>query len=307
MVWSSEGDVRWLSSRVTPHIWLLAHGRSLALDRPRIMAIVNATPDSFSDGGRHPDPAAAVAYARQCLAQGADIIDVGGESTRPGAPRIDADEQIRRTLPIIETLARETEALLSIDTTLAPVARAAIEAGAHIINDVSAGLESPPIIHLAADSGAGLILMHRLRPPDADSYSDRYAHPPHYDDVAAEVRAWLLGRAEAALQVGVQRGQIVLDPGLGFGKTVEQNFALIAAVSEWRATGFPVLSAASRKSFIGRATGVEDPADRVHGSVAVSVAHCLAGLRLFRVHDVAAHRQALDAAAMITGSAPSRR
>ncbi len=303
----SEASGPPLSSRVKDHVWQLAHGRTLVLERPRIMAIVNATPDSFSDGGLHLDPRAAVAHARRCIAEGACIIDVGGESTRPGAPRIDADEQVRRTLPIIETLAHETDALLSIDTTRFAVARAAIEAGAHIINDVSAGLEDPQMFALAAESGAGLILMHRLRPPDGDSYSDQYTHPPHYDGVAAEVKAWLLARAAAARQAGVQRGQIVLDPGLGFGKTVEQNFTLIAAVSEWHATGFPVLSAASRKSFIGRATGVEDPASRVHGSIAVSVAHCLAGLRLFRVHDVAAHRQALDAAAMIAGSALVRR
>jgi len=288
--------------RFEHHTWQLAHDRTLVLDRARIMAIVNATPDSFSDGGLYLDPDAAVAHARQCIADGASIIDIGGESTRPGAQRIDAAEQIRRTLPIIETLAGETDILISVDTTRFAVARAAIEAGAHVINDVSAGTEDPDTLQVAAESGAGLILMHRLRPPDADSYSDQYARPPHYDDVAAEVKAWLLTRAAAAMAAGVKRGQIVLDPGLGFGKTVEQNFALIAAVGEWHTTGFPVLSAASRKSFIGRATGVEAPADRVSGSVAVSVAHCLAGLRLFRVHDVAAHREALDVAAKIAGS-----
>ncbi len=292
---------------MTPHLWQLAHGRELPLDRARIMAVLNATPDSFSDGGQHFDPPAAIARARRCLAEGASIIDVGGESTRPGAQRVTAAEQIRRTLPVIEVLARDGEALLSIDTTRSEVARAAIDAGAHIINDVSAGAEDAEMFALAADSGAGLILMHRLHPPEADSYSDRYASPPRYGDVAEEVKAWLLARADAALAAGVRRGQIVLDPGLGFGKTVEQNFDLIAAVSEWHAIGYPVLSAASRKSFIGRVTGVEEPAARVFGSVAVSVAHFLGGLRLFRVHDVAAHREALDAAARIAGSRGARR
>ncbi len=290
-----------------PHHWQLAHGRELPLDQPRIMAVLNATPDSFSDGGLHVDPPAAIARARRCIAEGASIIDVGGESTRPGAQRVAADEQIRRTLPIVEALARDGQALLSIDTTRATVARAAIDAGAHIINDVSAGLEDAEMLALAADTGAGLILMHRLHPPDADSYSDQYASPPRYDDVAEDVKSWLLERADAALAAGVRRGQIVLDPGLGFGKTVEQNFDLIAAVPEWHAIGYPVLSAASRKSFIGRATGVEEPAARVFGSVAVSVAHFLGGVRLFRVHDVAAHRQALAAAARIAGSRAARR
>jgi len=285
------------------HVWHLAHDRQLTLDRARLMAIVNATPDSFSDGGEHLEPAAAIDYAKQCLADGAAIIDVGGESTRPGSQRIDASEQTRRTLPIIETLARDRDALISIDTTRAAVARAAIAAGAHIINDVSAGAEDSGIFPLAAESGAGLILMHRLRPPDADSYSDQYAAPPSYGDVLAEVKAWLLDRAAAAMSAGVSREQIVLDPGLGFGKTVEQNFEIISRVSEWRETGFPILCAASRKSFVGRATGVVEPAARVAGSVAIAVQQFLGGVRLFRVHDVRAHREALATVEQIGGRA----
>lgn len=285
------------------HVWQLAHDRQLTLDQPRLMAIVNATPDSFSDGGEHLDPIAAIDYAKQCLDEGAAIVDVGGESTRPGALRIDAAEQRRRVLPIVQGVAALDEAIISVDTTRAAVARAAIDAGAHIINDVSAGMEDPEMFRLAADSGAGLILMHRLRPPDADSYSDQYAAPPRYDDVVAEVKAWLLDRARDAMAAGVNREQIVLDPGLGFGKTVEQNFEIIARVSEWRSMGFAILSAASRKSFVGRASGVEEPAARVAGSVAISVHQYLGGVRLFRVHDVAAHRQALDVVERIGGRA----
>lgn len=267
------------------------------------MAIVNATPDSFSDGGEHLDPAAAIDYARQCLNDGATIIDVGGESTRPGAQRVDAAEQLRRVLPIVQGIAALNDAIISVDTTLADVARAAIDAGAHIINDVSAGTEDPAMFRLAADSGAGLILMHRLRPPEADSYSDQYAAPPKYNDVVAEIRAWLLDRAIAVMETGVARAQIVLDPGLGFGKTVEQNLEIISRVSEWLDLGFPILSAASRKSFVGRATGVDEPAARVVGSVAITIQQFLAGIRLFRVHDVPAHRQALAMMERICGRA----
>ncbi len=283
------------------HVWQLAHGRELALDRFRLMAILNATPDSFSDGGRFLDARVAIDYAKRCLDEGAAIVDVGGESTRPGAQRVDAAEQLRRVLPIVEGVASLGGALISIDTTSSEVARAAIDAGAHIINDVSAGTEDPEVFPLAAGSGAGLILMHRLRPPDADSYSDQYAAPPKYDDVFADVKAWLMTRVEAARDDDVSREQIVLDPGLGFGKTVDQNFELIARVSEWRSTGFPVLCGASRKSFVGRVTGVEEPAGRVAGSIAIAVEQFLAGVRLFRVHDVEAHRQALAVAQEIGG------
>jgi dihydropteroate synthase len=287
---------------MTP-VWRLAHGRELTLDQPRLMAILNATPDSFSDGGLHLDAPAAIDYARQSIDEGAVIIDVGGESTRPGASRIDAAQQRRRVLPIIDGVARLDNVLISIDTTCAEVARAAIDAGAHIINDVSAGTEDASMLTLAAESGAGLILMHRLRPPDVDSYSDQYAAEPHYDDVVAEVRGWLADRANQAIKAGVAWQQIVIDPGLGFGKSVAQNFELIARVSEFHASGFPVLSAASRKSFIGRATGVVEPTARVSGSVAVTIHQFLAGARLFRVHDVRAHREALDVVQRIGGRA----
>ena len=283
------------------HVWQLAHDRELPLDSPRLMAIVNATPDSFSDGGLYLDARAAIDHAKECLDDGAAIIDIGGESTRPGARRIDAAEQLRRVLPIVQGVAALGDATISVDTTLAEVARAAIDAGAHIINDVSAGVEDPAMFRLAAESGAGLILMHRLRPPDKESFSDQYTAPPEYGDVVGEVKAWLLARAAAAMSGGVSRGQIVLDPGLGFGKTVEQNFEIISRVGEWVEMGFPILSAASRKSFVGRATGVVEPAARVAGSVAITVQQFLGGVRLFRVHDVGAHRQALEVIERICG------
>jgi len=272
------------------------------------MAIINVTPDSFSDGASYPTPAHAVARMREAIDEGADLLDVGGESTRPGAARIDASEQIRRVVPVIRA-ARDAgiEAPISVDTTLAEVAEAALTAGARIINDVSAGVEDESMLRLGAERGAGLVLMHRLRPPDADSYSHQYARNPEYEGgVLASVRTMLAGRADAAIGAGVEPERIVLDPGLGFGKSVGQNYELIARIGEIASLGFPLLSAASRKSFVGRVTGEEDASRRVHGSVAISVAHALAGVQLFRVHDVRAHSQALSVIEAILGACASR-
>jgi dihydropteroate synthase len=277
----------------TTRTWRVGADRLISLDEPRLMGVVNTTPDSFSDGGMFRSADALSGHALRLIEDGATIIDVGGESTRPGAVRVDAEEQIRRAVPVIAELSELTDAVISIDTTLAPVAEAALEAGARIINDVSAGREDPEILSLAAERGCGLVLMHRLRPPDADVYSDQYDRSPRYDDVVDTVRAFLLDRCEIAEAAGVAREAIVIDPGLGFGKTVSQNFELVRRTGELVATGYPVLSAASRKSFIGAVTGVELPRERVIGSTAISVIQALAGVRLFRVHDVAAHRQAL--------------
>lgn len=279
----------------------MGHGRSLALDKPRLMAVLNVTPDSFSDGGEIGGVDDAVHRAREAIDAGAAMLDVGGESTRPGAERMDASEQIRRVAPAIEAIRGAGIACpISVDTTLAPVARAAIEAGADCVNDVSAGREDERMLALAAERSCGLVLMHRLRPPGDDRYSDRYAgDAPDYaagGGVVATVRAFLGARAAAAMDAGVAREAIVLDPGLGFGKTVEQNLALIAAARSLSAEGFPLLSAASRKSFVGRLSGAEEPRDRVAGSVVVSVAQALAGVRLFRVHDVREHAEALRVA-----------
>ncbi len=268
------------------------------------MGILNATPDSFSDGGRFVDVGAGVGQAELMAAQGADIIDVGGESTRPGAERVGAAEQIRRTEPLVREIraALGDRVAISIDTTLAPVAEAALEAGATIVNDVSAGLEDPGILGLAAERGAGLVLMHRLRPPDTDRFSNAYARDerPEYDDVVREVGACLRDRIAAAEAAGVASAAIVADPGLGFGKTVEQNLELIRRTDELVAMlGRAVLSGVSRKSFVGVASGLGDgsePGERLAGTIGLSVAHVLRGASVLRVHDVGPVREAVLAA-----------
>jgi dihydropteroate synthase len=286
--------------------WRIAPEVVLALARPIVMGVVNATPDSFSDGGRHGDPrrdpGPLIDHALRLVAEGADLIDVGAESTRPGAARVDGVEQIARAIPVIRGLAARTPAPICIDTTLADVAAAAIDAGASILNDVSAGTEDEGMLPLAARRGAAVILMHRLRPPERDCYSHEYDAPPRYGDVVADVLRFLLERAAAAERAGVPRDAIAIDPGLGFGKSVEQNFALIAATAAFVETGFPVVAAASRKSFIGRASGVDDPAARVAGSLAAAVVQFLGGAQIFRAHDVAAHREALGVAAALRSS-----
>ncbi|MGP1310784.1 MAG: dihydropteroate synthase, partial [Phycisphaerales bacterium] len=225
------------------------------------------------------------------------------ESTRPGARPVPDDEQIRRVAPVIETLrARGCDAPISVDTTRASVARAALDAGADAVNDQSAGEDDPAMLPLIAQRAAGVILMHRLRRSNADSYSHRYGvsgenTPPDYEPgggVVASVRAYLAARLAAALDAGVQREAIALDPGLGFGKTVEQNLALVAATREFVALGLPVVCAASRKSFVGAVSAVSEPSQRVEGSLATALAMRERGAALFRVHDIIPHRRALD-------------
>lgn len=264
--------------------------------------MLNVTPDSFFDGSRLTDPAAAAQAAARAVAEGADVLDVGGESTRPGSARVPAEEQLRRVLPAIRAIraagGHESRVPISVDTTLAAVAREAIEAGADAINDVSAGADDEAMLTLAAERGVGLILMHRIVSPPGDSYSDRYASSPEYGDVAGEVRSFLSGRARAAQEAGVAPECIALDPGLGFGKSVEQNLELIRRTRELASLGYPVVSALSRKSFVGRVGLGRDsePAERLAPTIALSVAHGLHGARLFRVHDVAPHAEALRAA-----------
>ncbi|MEO1128620.1 MAG: dihydropteroate synthase [Planctomycetota bacterium] len=284
--------------------WTIGNGIELPLDRPIILGIVNLTPDSFSDGGELGSISAAVSRMQQLVEEGAAILDVGGESTRPGAVRIDPSEQIDRVVPVIKAArAAGISVPISIDTTRAAVAEAALDAGAQIVNDVAAGLEDDAMLPLVASRGVGVILMHRLRPPDQDVYSHQYDESPAYQDgIVAFVRAWLADRAAAARQAGVRREGIVLDPGLGFGKSVEQNLALVRSTPDLASLGYPLLSAASRKSFVGAISGVDEPADRIAGSVAISVAHLLAGVRLFRVHDVRAHAEALAVASGLGGT-----
>lgn len=266
------------------------------------------TPDSFADGGRLASPRGVAEAAARAVEDGADMLDVGGESTRPGAERVPVGEQIRRVAPAIEAIrAMGVCAPISVDTTRGEVARAALDAGADAINDVSAGEEDSGVLALAAERGCGLILMHRLAPPDRDRYSDRYEQSPAYADVVGEVGGYLAARVEACERAGVRRGAILVDPGLGFGKTVGQNLELIARTGEiiGRA-GRPVMSALSRKSFVGRVSlgRDSDPAERLAGTIALSVAHLRAGARVFRVHDAREAARALAAAWALEQAGP---
>lgn len=253
----------------------------LSLDRPRVMGIVNVTPDSFSDGGEHDDPAVALDHARRLAAEGADILDLGAESTRPGAPPIPADEQLERLLPVVRGLAA-SGVKLSIDTRSAAVLRACMAAGAHICNDVSALEDDPAMLAACVDTGAAVVLMHKRGPPATMQHDTAYA------DVAAEVRAYLADRVAACRVAGLQ--DLAVDPGIGFGKAVDGNLALLRHPFD---LGVPVLVGVSRKSFIGRLTGVEVPRDRLPGSLAAALFAVGRGADIVRVHDVAATVQAL--------------
>jgi len=273
--------------------------KTLTLDRPRLMAILNVTPDSFYDGGALPDVESAVRRAIECIEQGADMLDVGGESTRPGSARVDPDEQIRRVAPVVAAIRAAAPTIpISVDTTRSAVAAAALDAGADAINDVSGATEDPAMLDMVAARGCGLILMHRLTTPDRDSYSDEYRRPPEYTDVADDVRRYLTDRVARATRVGIAPERILIDPGLGFGKSVQQNLELIRRTGELSGIGAGVLSGISRKSFtrgVGASVG-GDPADRLSATLALGVMHLLAGARLFRVHDVAEHAGALGSA-----------
>ena len=258
--------------------------RTLVLDRPRVMGILNVTPDSFSDGGRHADPRAALAAARDMVAAGADVVDVGGESTRPGAAGVSEAEELDRVIPVIESVRAELDALVSVDTSRPAVMREAVAAGAGLINDVRA-LRAPGALEAAADCAVPVCLMHMLGEP-GDMQSD-----PRYDDVVAEVVAFLLERVDAATGAGVPADGLVLDPGFGFGKRLEHNLALFDVVGAL-APRFPVLVGLSRKGMIG-ALGADEggppvpPADRLGGSIAGALVALARGASLVRVHDVA--------------------
>lgn len=295
--------------------WVMSPERSLRLDAPRLIAIINVTPDSFSDGGECAGPDAALARAVQAEAEGADALDIGGESTRPGALRVSDDVQIARVVPAIRAIRACPGAVgrlpITVDTTRAVVARAAIDAGADAVNDQSAGRDDPGMHGLLASRRRGVIMMHRPLPPERDVYS--YEHPRESGDASAiqDIAGFLRERAASAERAGIGSGAIVLDPGLGFGKSVERNWALIAAAPELLALGYPLLCAVSRKSFIGAACARPDgtippPRERVAGSVGVAVSQYLAGVRLFRVHDVREHREALDACARLAGPTPGQ-
>ena len=274
----------------------------MTLDPWCLMGILNATPDSFSDGGDHLDPDAAADAGVAMVEAGAAMLDVGGESTRPGAERVHAGDQVARVVPVIQELRRRETTrsiVITVDTTLAEVAEAALDAGADAINDVSAGLEDPAILEVAASRGSGLVLMHRLQPPDRDRYSDRYEEPPAYADVVEEVRSFLDERATRAEEAGVRPEAIVVDPGLGFGKSVSQNFQLLRHLERIVADGRPVLAGASRKSFLGAVSGETDPRARGAESIIAGVEAWRRGAGILRVHEVRGHHRALVVARAI--------
>ena len=261
-------------------------GRILKLDRPQVMGIVNVTPDSFSDGGAHDSVDAAVAHGLRLVEEGADLLDIGGESTRPGAAEVSADEELRRVIPVIERLAKETSLPISTDTSKPEVMRAAVSAGAGMINDVQ-GLRREGALDMAATLGVPVVLMHMQGEPR--SMQD----DPDYDDVVAEVHRFLAERIFNAEMAGIARKNIVVDPGFGFGKNTQHNLQLLAQLQRFTELGVPVLAGLSRKKTIGELTGRAEPRDRVFGSVAAHLIAAQRGATLLRVHDVAATVDAL--------------
>ncbi|MFC0677404.1 dihydropteroate synthase [Lysobacter korlensis] len=276
------------------------NGRELVLDQPRVMGIVNVTPDSFSDGGRYDTADLAVAHALKLAEEGADVLDIGGESTRPGAPAVDADEELQRVLPVIERLVRETSLPISVDTSKPEVMRAAVAAGAGLINDVRA-LREGGALDAAAALGVPVVLMHMQGEPR--SMQDA----PNYDDVVADVHRFLAERIFAAEMSGIAKSRIVVDPGFGFGKTRDHNLALLAGLDRFGDLGVPLLAGLSRKRTIGELTGRDAPADRIHGSVAAHLIAAQRGARLLRVHDVAATVDVLKIWHAVAGVTPPRR
>jgi dihydropteroate synthase len=259
----------------------------------RLMGVVNVTPDSFSDGGRYLDPAAAVAHGRELAEQGAAVLDVGGESTRPGADKVPAEEELRRIEPVIAGLAG-AGVEISVDTSKASVAEAALDAGATIVNDVTALRGDPEMAALVAGRGAGLVLMHMAGDPRTMQVR------PEYDDVVTEVRDFLAARTAAAVAAGVDESRIWLDPGIGFGKTDRHNFELLRGLGELAGLGRPLVVGTSRKGFIGRADG-SGTDERLGGTIATSVLAAAAGAAVLRVHDVREMAQGLDVASAILG------
>ncbi|WP_454259614.1 dihydropteroate synthase [Pseudoxanthomonas mexicana] len=261
-------------------------GRILRLDRPQVMGIVNVTPDSFSDGGAHDTTDAAVAHALRLVEEGADALDIGGESTRPGAAEVEVEEELRRVVPVIERLAAQVAVPISIDTSKPEVMRAAVQAGAGMINDVY-GLRREGALDAAAALGVPVVLMHMQGEPRSMQAA------PQYDDVVGEVHRFLAERIFAAEMAGIPKQRIVVDPGFGFGKDTAHNLQLLAQFERFAELGVPVLAGLSRKRSIGELTGRDVPADRVAGSVAAHLIAAQRGAAIVRVHDVAATVDAL--------------
>ncbi len=269
----------------------------LDMTRTQIMGVVNVTPDSFSDGGQLADAKAAIAHGLRLAEEGASILDIGGESTRPGSDPTPVEEELRRVIPVIEALAAKTDAVLSVDTRKAEVMRRAADAGASILNDVSALSFDPQALETAADLGLPVILMHALGDPKT------MQKDPRYDDVLTDVYDYLEGRIAAAEAAGIARNKLIVDPGIGFGKTLRHNIELMAGLSLFHGLGVPVLLGASRKRWLGTLTDEPVAQDRVIGSVAAALAGASQGVQIVRVHDVKETRQAL---AVATASATGR-
>lgn len=257
--------------------------------RPLLMGVLNVTPDSFSDGGRYADVDAAVAHAREMVQQGASVIDLGGESTRPGSDPVEGAEQIRRVVPVIKAI-RHLPCVISIDTTLAAVGAAALEAGATMLNDVSAGRDDPAMLSLAADRRVPIALMHRIGTARTMQQS------PTYADVVGEIEQFLLDRSRVAVEAGVEPHCVIFDVGIGFGKTLAHNLTLLRQHARFATHGHAVLLGTSRKGFIGKLTGVERAEDRAFGTAATIAWGVANGANLLRVHDVAEMRQVVAVA-----------
>jgi len=276
--------------------------RTLAVGpRPAIMGVLNVTPDSFSDGGRYLDPTDAVARAERLVQEGADLVDVGGESTRPGSDPVPEDEELARVMPVVETLASRLDVPISIDTRRARVAREAASAGAGLINDVTGLLGDPEMPAAVAETGAGCVIMHMLGEPKT------MQHRPQYDNLMADIARHLRRGMQAARDAGVPEEAIIVDPGIGFGKTLAHNLEVLARLGQLRALGVPILVGPSRKRFIGEVAGVPAPADRVPGTAAACTLAVAAGALLVRVHDVAEAVQALAVAAAVRDAAQQDR
>ncbi|MDZ7372794.1 MAG: dihydropteroate synthase [candidate division KSB1 bacterium] len=281
------------TERTEPRVWI-CRDREVRVDRTLIMGVLNVTPDSFSDGGQYFDPERAVDRALQMEAEGADIIDVGGESTRPGAEPVPVAEELRRVIPVLTRLAGKVRVLLSVDTYKAQVAAEALQAGVHIVNDISGLGFDPEMAPLVARWRAGVVIMHIKGSPR--TMQDH----PYYDDVVEEICQYFGGRLRLATEAGICPEQIVLDPGIGFGKRVEDNFEILRRLGEFRRFGRPVMIGPSRKSFIGKVLGLP-PQERLEGTaaaVAVGIAH---GADVVRVHDVREMRRVVQIADCIVG------
>jgi dihydropteroate synthase len=268
-------------------IWSTGRRTFELANRGVIMGVINVTPDSFSDGGNFTAASAAVDHGLRLVDEGAEILDIGGESTRPGAAPVSAEDELRRVLPVIEGLAAKTGAALSIDTSKASVARAAVAAGAEIINDVTALQGDDDMARVAAESACAVVLMHMRGTPRT------MQQDPHYDDVVAEVSAHLAQRVDAARAAGIVADRIAIDPGIGFGKTVEHNLQLIAGLGRFAALGHPVLLGVSRKSFLATAAQCPNVEDRDVPTAVLTAEGYRLGARIFRVHAVQPNMQAL--------------